>query len=154
MGKKYRFVTWAQDENNETQCYTIYEMPEEEFVKIEPANNTIFEVLRIEELFDMLVDNLFEFNKVVISYADKARLQTLYLGNSLQTRIDVNRTALISLQHLIYIKIFWKNILIVVSIEHFGILTRNFSVVSLCATIFNTLIFFLLYITFLISIVI
>ena len=59
MGRKYRFVTWAQDENNETQFSTIYEMLEEAFVKIEPANNTIFEVLRIEELFDMLVDNLF-----------------------------------------------------------------------------------------------
>ena len=69
-------------------------MPEEEFAKIAPANKKVFEVYRFEELFAILIDNFLEFNKSVLAYADKARLQMFYFGDYFQKRIDINRAAL------------------------------------------------------------
>ena len=75
MEKKYIFFEHFQNEKNETKTRNIYEMPEEEFAKIAPANKKVFEVYRFEELFAILIDNFLEFNKSVLAYADKARLQ-------------------------------------------------------------------------------
>ena len=67
-------------------------MSEEEFLRISEANKKVFEVYRFEEMFAMLVDNFYAFNNVIITYADRARLQSS--GNYFQKRIDVNRAAL------------------------------------------------------------
>lgn len=69
-------------------------MQEDEFTKIAPANAKVFEVYRFEELFAILIDNFLEFNKSVLAYADKARLQMFYFGDYFQKRIDINRAAL------------------------------------------------------------
>ena len=94
MEKKYIFVEHFQNERNETKTRHIYEMPEDEFAKIPQANTKVFEVHRFEELFSMLAENLFAFNRVITSYADKARIQSMFLVDYFQKRIDVNRAAL------------------------------------------------------------
>lgn len=94
MEKKYIFFEYFQNEKNEMETHPIYEMSEEEFIKIAPANAKVFEVYRFEELFAMLADNFFAFNNVVTSYADKARLQSMIGSNYFQKRMDVNRAAL------------------------------------------------------------
>jgi len=88
MADKYIFVNDPQEKT------PIYEMSKEEFQKIEPANAKVFEVFHIEELFAMLVDNLYAFNNVIFTYADKARLKSVFSDNYFQKRLDVNRTAL------------------------------------------------------------
>ena len=94
MEKKYIFIEHYQNENNLPAIRKIYEMPEEEFIKILPANETVFKVYRFEELLATLIDNFLEFNNVILSYADKARVQSLFKENYFQKRIDINRTAL------------------------------------------------------------
>ena len=94
MNKKYIFIEHYQDENNRQATRYIYEMPEEEFANIAPANDKVFEIYRLEELFAILADNLFSFNNVITSYSDKARVQSMFWGNYFQQRIDVNRAAL------------------------------------------------------------
>lgn len=94
MKKKYIFVEFYQNEKKLPAMRPIYEMPEDEFLKIAPANENIFNIYRLEELLATLIDNFFEFNNVILSYADKARVQSLFKGNYFQKRIDVNRTAL------------------------------------------------------------
>lgn len=69
-------------------------MSEKEFSKIALANETVFNIYRLEELLATLIDNFFEFNNVILAYAEKARIQSLFRGNYFQKRIDVNRTAL------------------------------------------------------------
>lgn len=94
MDKKYIFVEYFHDRDKQLITHPIYEMPEEEFLKIAPANEKILQIYRFEELFAILVDNFFAFNNVILSYADKARLQTLCSATYFQKRIDVNRATL------------------------------------------------------------
>lgn len=94
MDKKYIFVEHYLDENKQPATRHIYEMSEKEFSKIALANETVFNIYRLEELLATLIDNFFEFNNVILAYAEKARIQSLFRGNYFQKRIDVNRTAL------------------------------------------------------------
>ena len=103
MGKKYCFL------NPVNPCEKIYEMPEDEFLKIAIANKKIFEVYRFEELFAILIDNFFEFNRTVLTYADKARVQMFYTQDYFQKRIDINRAALNFLSTLNIYHDFIKN---------------------------------------------
>jgi len=103
MGKKYFFL------NPVNPCENIYEMSEEEFSRITIANKKIFEVYRFEELFAIIIKNFLDFNKVILFYADKARLQMFYTQDYFQKRIDVNRAALNFLSTLNMYHDFIKN---------------------------------------------
>ena len=94
MEKKYIFVEHYQTNVNEPFEHTIYEMSAEEFEKLVLANAQVAKIYRFEELFLMLINNLFDFNKIVLFYADKMRLQSLDYVDSLQIRVDVNRVVL------------------------------------------------------------
>ena len=88
MAKKYVFV------NNLEEKTPIYEMSEEELQRIQEANEKVYEIYRVEELFSMLIDNFYAFNNVIITYADRARLQSVLSEDYFQKRIAVNRAAL------------------------------------------------------------
>lgn len=103
MDKKYFFLNPTDPSEN------IYEMSDDEFSKIAIANEKIFEVYRFEELFTIIINNFFEFNKVILFYADKARLQMCYTKDYFQKRIDINRAALNFLSTLSMYHDFIKN---------------------------------------------
>lgn len=88
MADKYIFV------NNPLEKTPIYEMSEEEFLRIEIANKKVSEIYRFEEMFAMLIDNFYAFNNVIFTYADRARLHSAFSGGYFHKRIDVNRAAL------------------------------------------------------------
>ena len=88
MAEKYIFVDSVQEQT------PIYEMSEEEFKRIQEANKIVFDVYRVEELFVMLIENFHAFNNVILTIADRARLQLMSSDNYFQKNIAVNRAAL------------------------------------------------------------
>ena len=88
MADKYTFV------DDPLKKTPIYEMTEEEFFRIQEANEKVLEIYRFEEMFAMLIDNFYAFNNVIFTYADRARLQSVFSGSYFQKSIDINRAAL------------------------------------------------------------